>query len=72
MLSLGSIFSGIGGFDLGFESTGGFETKWQIEIDPFATKVLERHWPNVKRYGDVKEFEILESEDEETAIEEIE
>lgn len=57
MLSLGSIFSGIGGFDLGFEQTGGFETKWQIELDPFCCKVLERHWPNVKRYGDVKEVD---------------
>ena len=52
-LTVGSCFSGIGGLELGLEWTGGFETKWQIEIDPYATKVLEKHWPNVKRYSDI-------------------
>jgi len=52
-LTHGSLFSGIGGFDLGFERAG-IKTLWQVENDPYAVKVLERHWPNVKRYGDIK------------------
>lgn len=51
-MTFGSLFSGIGGIDLGFERAG-LECKWQVEIDPFCTKVLEKHWPNVKRYGDI-------------------
>lgn len=53
MLTVGSLFAGIGGFDLGFERAG-FEIKWQVEIDPFCRKVLEKHWPQVKRYEDVR------------------
>lgn len=53
MLTIGSCFSGIGGLELGLEWTGGFETKWQIEMDEYATKVLEKHWPNVTRYSDI-------------------
>lgn len=50
----GSLFAGIGGFDLGFERAG-IETRWQVEIDPFCQKVLTKHWPKVKRYGDIRE-----------------
>ena len=39
---------------MGLEWTGGFETKWQIEMDDYASKVLEKHWPNVKRYRDIR------------------
>ncbi len=53
-LTHGSLFAGIGGFDLGFERAG-IETKWQVEIDPFCQKVLAKHWPTVKRYGDIRE-----------------
>ena len=53
MLTVGSLFSGIGGFDLGFERAG-FEIKWQVEIDPFCRQVLAKHWPNVRRYEDVR------------------
>jgi DNA (cytosine-5)-methyltransferase 1 len=49
-----SLFAGIGGFELGLERTGGFETVAQCEIDPFCRKVLAKHWPNVKRYEDVR------------------
>lgn len=52
-LTVGSLFAGIGGFDLGFERAG-FEIKWQVEIDPFCRRVLEKHWPQVKRYEDVR------------------
>ena len=48
-----SLFSGIGGFDLGLERAG-FEVVGQCEIDPFCNKVLAAHWPEVTRYGDVR------------------
>ena len=56
MLTLGSMFAGIGGIELGFESTGRFETKWQIERDKYANQVLAKHWPSVDRWKDVKTF----------------
>jgi DNA-cytosine methyltransferase len=56
ILTFGSLFAGIGGFDLGFERAG-MKCKWQVEVNPFATAVLEKHWPKVKRFRDVREFE---------------
>jgi len=53
-LTFGSLFAGIGGFDLGLERAG-MECRWQVEIDPFCQKVLAKHWPNVRRYEDVRE-----------------
>jgi DNA (cytosine-5)-methyltransferase 1 len=53
-LTVGSCFSGIGGLELGLEWTGGFETKWQIEWDEAASKVLEKHWPDVERKKDIR------------------
>jgi DNA (cytosine-5)-methyltransferase 1 len=52
-LKVGSLFSGIGGFDLGFERAG-FQIKWQVEIDDYCQSVLARHWPDVQRYGDIR------------------
>ncbi len=52
-MTVGSLFAGIGGFDLGFERAG-FEIKWQVEIDPFCRAVLAKHWPGVRRYEDVR------------------
>lgn len=52
MLAFGSLFAGIGGMDLGFERAG-MVCKWQVEIDDYATKVLARHWPDVRRWRDV-------------------
>jgi len=54
-LTVGDLFAGIGGFSLGLERAG-MEIKWQVEIDPFCAKVLEKHWPEVKRYGDIKKI----------------
>lgn len=54
-LTFGSLFSGCGGMDLGFEWAG-LECKWQVEIDEYARRVLSKHWPDVPRWDDVRTF----------------
>lgn len=54
MLTFGSLFTGIGGFDIGFEEAG-MCCFWQVEIDDACNRILRRHWPNVRRYRDAKE-----------------
>ncbi len=49
-----SLFSGVGGIDLAAEWAG-FETILQVEIDPYCQRVLEKHWPNVKRIEDIRD-----------------
>lgn len=63
----GSLFAGIGGFDLGFERAG-IETAWQCEKDPECTSVLSRHWPQTKRVGDVETWEEWVGELEEVEV----
>lgn len=53
-LTFGSLFAGIGGFDLGFERAG-MVCKWQVEIEDYANRVLAKHWPNVHRERDIRE-----------------
>lgn len=53
-LKLLDLFSGIGGFSLGLERTGGFETVAFCEYDEKAQKVLKKHWPDVPIYEDVR------------------
>ena len=48
--------SGIGGFSLGLEATGGFETVAFCEVEEFCCKVLNKHWPGVPIYNDLKEL----------------
>ena len=55
-LTVGSLFSGIGGFDLGLERAG-MKVIWQSEIDPFACKVLKKHWPDVPNLGDINKID---------------
>ena len=50
------LFSGIGGFSLGLEWTGGFETVAFCEIEKFPQQVLKKHWSHVPIYSDVKEL----------------
>lgn len=49
---VGSLFTGIGGFDLAAQWMG-WRTEWMSEIDPYACRVLEKHWPNVPNLGDI-------------------
>ena len=54
-MTFGELFAGIGGFSLGLERAG-MECKWQVEIDPYATAVLKKHWPEVPKHDDVRTF----------------
>lgn len=58
-LTFGSLFAGIGGFDLGLERAG-MICKWQVELDDYASRVLAKHWPNVPRHDDVRTFPTAE------------
>jgi DNA (cytosine-5)-methyltransferase 1 len=53
-LTHGSLFAGIGGFDLGFERAG-IKTVWQVELDAYCRRVLEKHFPAARRFADIRE-----------------
>ena len=55
-LTVGSLFSGIGGLDLGLERAG-MKVIWQSEIDPYCNKVLKKHWPEVINHGNIKNID---------------
>lgn len=49
-----SLFSGIGGLDLGLERTG-MKCIAQVEIDEFCQKILNKHWPDVQKFRDIRD-----------------
>ena len=55
MTTYGSLFSGAGGFELGFHAAG-LECKWMSEIEPKARIVLQHHWPEVPLYEDIRDM----------------
>ena len=55
-MTYASLFSGAGGFDIGLDRAG-LECQFQCEIDPQASKVLARHWPDVPKHTDVREVQ---------------
>lgn len=61
-LTVMDLFSGIGGFSIGLESTGGFKTASFCEIDPFCRRVLAKHWPEVPCHDDVRTRQFVEGE----------
>ena len=52
-MKFGSLFAGIGGFDLGLERAG-MECAWQVEIDEWKMKVLGSHFPKAVLHADVR------------------
>lgn len=54
-LTVGELFAGIGGFGLAAERAG-LRVAWQSEIDPYASAVLKKHWPDVPNHGDIREM----------------
>lgn len=52
-MRVGSLFSGIGGFDLGLERAG-MRIEWQVENNEFCREVLKKHWPKVPCHYDIK------------------
>ena len=55
-LTMGSLFAGIGGFDLAARWMG-WRTAWVSEIDPFACQVLARHFPDAPNHGDITQID---------------
>jgi len=53
-MQVGSLFSGIGGIELGLEmASKEFQPAWFVEREPYAQSILKRHWPEVKIYDDI-------------------
>lgn len=51
-MRVGSLFSGIGGFDLGLEGAG-YEIAWQVENNDYCRRILKKHWPHVPCHYDI-------------------
>ena len=54
--TFGSLFAGVGGFDLGMESAG-WNCEWQVEWDKHCQSVLRKHWPTVPKYFDIRDVD---------------
>lgn len=55
MLTLGSLFDGIGTWQLSARHNG-IKPLWSCEIDPYPSAVSHYHFPETKQYGDIKEI----------------
>lgn len=55
-MTVGSLFSGIGGFDLGLERAG-FTVEWQVENNEWCREVLKKHWPKVPCHYDITQID---------------
>jgi len=54
-MKIGSLFAGIGGFELGLQQgIPGSRVAWQVEIDPWCRGILAHHWPDAVRHDDVR------------------
>jgi DNA (cytosine-5)-methyltransferase 1 len=53
-LTVGSLFAGIGGFDIGLERAG-MRVRWQVECEPWCQYILNKHWPDVPCYSDIRD-----------------
>lgn len=63
MITIGSLFSGIGGFELGLErAITNSRTIWQCEQNSFCRSILAKHWPGVKIYEDITTMDAAEVE----------
>jgi len=55
-VKVGSLFSGIGGFDLGLERAG-MHIEWQVENNDWCREVLKKHWPKVPCHYDIRQID---------------
>ena len=55
MPTYGSLFSGVGGFDMGFDQAG-YDCVFQVEWDKNCQQILTKHWPEVPKWSDVQEI----------------
>lgn len=53
MITIGGLFSGYGGLELGLEMTGGFKTVWHCEIEPYPSAILKERFQGVPNLGDI-------------------
>jgi len=63
MITIGSLSSGIGGFELGLErAIPNSKTIWQCEKDKYCRSILKKHWPLAKMYTDIRDMNTDEVE----------
>ncbi len=60
-MKFGSLFSGVGAFDLGFHLAG-WDCRWQVEVDDYCRQILELRFPWTTKYGDIKNVKAEELE----------